>query len=236
MQAFHCFAAVAVLFVFATPGAAGAEELYNPRIDPKDFSVKIDNPYFSLAPGKHMVFEGKSEDGMERDEISITGETRTIMGVETLLYFDQVWVDGVVKEVTRDYLAQDKAGNVWYFGEDVDNYENGKFKDHHGGWIAGKKGAKPGIWMKAAPVSGDSYRQEFSRGEAEDHARVIATDATVKVKAGTFEKCVSTFEWTPLEPDAKELKYFCPGAGGQVLTEDLETGARSQLVKVDPGS
>jgi hypothetical protein len=212
--------------------SAIAAEPYNPTIDPADYSNKIDNPLFNLPEGKLMVYEAKTEDGLERVEIRIRPETRKIMGIDTLIYNDRVFVDGKLVEETNDYLAQDKDGNVWYFGEAVDNYEDGKFKDHAGGWIAGEKGALPGIWIKGKQVVGDSYRMEYYEGKAEDMAEVKETGVTVKVAAGTFEDCIKVYEWTPLETDAKENKYYCPDVGGQALSEHLVDKVRVELVKV----
>jgi hypothetical protein len=226
----------ALLTGIACLSTANAADVYNPKINPSEFSSKITNPLFAVPVGKTMIYEGLTEDGIERVEIKITGETKLIMGVETLVYQDTVTIDGELVEFTKDYLAQDKQGNVWYFGENVDNYEDGKLKDHHGAWIAGKDGAKPGIWMPANPISGQNYRMEYYKGEAEDFARVISTNDTVTVKAGEFKGCLKTLDYTPLEPDVLELKYYCPGVAGQVLTENLATGERFELVSVASGS
>ena len=213
--------------------AASAEVSYNPTINPADFTTKIDNPLFSLPPGKVLIFEAKTKDGIERVEIRIRQETRKIMGVETIVYNDRVLLDGKLHEETSDYLAQDKDGNVWYFGEVVDNYVDGKFKDHHGGWIAGEAGALPGIWIKGKQVVGDEYRQEYKKGEAEDMAKVVAIDVSVKVPAGAFKGCTKTLEWTPLEPDKKAHKYYCPDVGSQVLEEELNDNVRVELISVN---
>jgi hypothetical protein len=212
--------------------AAYAEDAYNPAIIAADFSPVVDNPMFNLPAGKLMVYEAKTEDGLERVEIRIRPDTRKIMGVDTLIYNDRVFVDGQLVEETNDYLAQHKDGSVWYFGEAVDNYVDGKFKDHGGGWIAGVDGAKPGIWIKGKQVVGDSYRMEFYKGKAEDMAKVVETGVTVKVAAGTFKDCTKVYEWTPLEEDAKENKYYCPDVGGQALSEHLVDKVRVELVKV----
>ncbi len=210
-----------------------AAEPYNPSIDPATFTTKIDNPYFKLPVGKIMIFEKRTEKGLERIEITITGETRKIIGVETLVYLDREFLNGELIEETKDYIAQDKDGNVWYFGEDVDNYKDGKLKDHAGAWIAGVKGAKPGIWIKARHVVGDSYRQEYYKGEAEDMVKVVAVDLTVTTNIGVYKNCTKTYEWTPLDPESKEHKYYCPDAGGLVLVEDITNGERSELKKVE---
>ena len=217
----------------AVPSRSG--ESYDPAIEPGDFSTKIDNPFFAMPVGKRMSYAGKTEDGLERIEIAITGETRMVMGVETLVYLDRAYLDDELVEETKDFLAQDRQGNVWYFGEEVDNYEDGKLKDHEGAWMAGTDGAKPGIWIKAEHKPDDTYRQEYYQGEAEDMVKIVATGERVTVPAGKFEGCTKTYDWTPLDPESKEHKYYCPAAGGVVLVEDLTTGDRVELVKVETG-
>ncbi len=224
----HCLIFVGALAAFTIP--AFAEDKYSPIINPADFTVNITNPLFSMPVGKTMVYESTGEEAKERIEINVPGETMILMGVQTLLIRDTVSMNGVVKKDTKDYIAQHKDGTVWYFGEQVDNFENGKLKDHHGSWLAGVDNAQPGIWMNATQVVGQDYRQEFYRGQAEDWAKVIATGETVKVAAGTFQNCTKTLEWTPLEPESKAYKYNCPTAGGIVLEEELKNGSRAELV------
>jgi hypothetical protein len=209
-------------------------ENYDPQIKPEDFSVDITNKYFSLPVGKKMIFEAKTEEGInERIEIEILKETNTIEGVKTAIYLDRVYNDGQLVEETRDYLAQHKTtGDVWYFGEEVDNYENGKLKDHQGTFIHGKDGAKAGIWMKADQKVGDSYKQEYFKGEAEDMRDVIATGQTVTTKLGTYSDCVKVYDWTPLDKKSREHKYYCPQVGSLVLNENLETNKRSELTSI----
>ncbi len=212
-------------------------ENYNPQVDPSDFNSNINNPYLSLPIGKKMVFEAQKEDGLERIELFVPGWTKTIMGVETLVFWDKVYVNDQLVEDTRDYLAQHKNGDVWYFGENVDNYEAGKLKDHEGAWIAGIDGAKPGIWMLNNPQVGDEYRQEYYAGKAEDMAKVIAVDETVTVPYGTFTGCIKTLEWSPLF-SATGNKYDCKEINGRVLEVDLPGPNRAveervSLISVD---
>lgn len=205
---------------------------YNPTINPADFTTDITNPYFTLPVGKQMTYEARTRNGIEKNRIEITGETKEITGVATLVYWDRVWLNEMLIEETKDYLAQDAEGNVWYFGEDVDNYEGGKLKDHAGAWIAGVDGAKPGIWMKANPNVGDLYRQEFYRGIAEDMAEVLSTNESVTVPYGSFVNCIKTRDFTPLEPDVQEYKYYCKEAGSLVLEEQQGVSGRMELVDV----
>ncbi len=213
--------------------ALGPAKDYKPVINPSDFSTSITNKYFSLPVGLKAESKGETEDGTETIEITVPGDTKMLMGVTTLVYRDRVWLDGELVEDTKDYLAQDKEGNVWYFGEDVKNYENGKFKDNHGSWLAGVDGALPGIWMEANPKVGDEYRQEYYKGEAEDTGKVISVSKTVSVPAGKFTDCLQTLDQNPLEPrSTDEYKYFCPQVKGFALETDIEGGERIELVKM----
>jgi hypothetical protein len=205
---------------------------YNPQINPSEFSTNITNKYFTLPVGKKMIYEADTEEGLERIEIEIENATRNIMGVETITYRDKVYLAGKLVEDTKDYLAQDKAGNVWYFGEEVDNYESGKLQDHAGSFIAGVDGAKPGIWIKGEQIVGESYKQEYYKGEAEDMRDVIAVNLSVTTKLKTYTDCVKVYDWTPLDPKSREHKYYCPEVGALVLNENLEDGKRAELVKV----
>ena len=233
MQNKICLAAA--LLVAASPVIALAAGSYAPVIVPAEFSTTIDNPFFTMPAGKKMNFKSKTGEGDESTEIIITGKTRKIMGVDTLEYWDRVSLDGVLIEDTHDYIAQHKNGDVWYFGEAVDNYENGKLKDHHGTWLAGEDNALPGIWVKAKPVAGEAYREEYYVGEAEDMAKVVSTSETVTTAMGTFSGCLKTRNWTPLEPDVKEEKFYCRETGGTALEVNVTTGERDELIRVEHG-
>lgn len=203
---------------------------YNPIINPDDFTNKVDNLYFNMPVGRMLTYESKTEDEIERIEILVPGWTRNIMGVETLVFWDRVYFNGQLIEDTRDYIAQDSEGNVWYFGENVDNYENGTLVNHAGAWIGGIDGALPGIWMLSNPEVDEEYRQEFYEGEAEDMARVDSLGIGVSVPAGDFINCIKIFEFTPLN-DATAFKYHCPEIGGVVLEE--EGNERVELIEIN---
>lgn len=215
-------------FGFAATSFAAAEL---PTFNANNFSnpTKITNSWFSLPVGREFEYEGETDEGMETIEIEITGETKKVMGIQTLVYRDIVWVDGEVVEDTRDYLAQDTSGNVWYFGEDVDNYEDGKISDHDGSWLAGVDGAKPGYWMKANPKVGDFYKQEFYEGEAEDEAKVLSVTETVKTDLATYNNCIKIQDIVPGDP-VVEYKYYCKQVGGLVLESKPVEGERIELV------
>jgi len=204
---------------------------YDPRIDPRDFVKGVTNPFFPLVPGQTKVFEKVSDEGTERIEVTTTHDTKLILGVECLVVQDTVSLEGELIEDTEDYFAQDRSGNVWYFGELAMNFEDGELTDLDGSWRAGVDGARPGIVMKAAPAVGNVYRQEFLVNEAEDAARVTALGRTVSVPFGTLKGCVETLDFSPLEPGHLERKFFAPGVG-LVLEINPETGERSELIAV----
>jgi hypothetical protein len=203
---------------------------YQPAIDPDGFvsGVGIDNQYMPLYPGDTFVYEGNTGEGLEHIEVEVTDEKKEIMGVQCLVVLDTVTIDGEVAEVTHDWYAQDKEGNVWYFGEDSGEYEEGKLVGTQGSWEAGVDGAQPGIVMQAQPVVGEEYRQEYYEGEAEDMAEVMSLDETETVAAGSYTGCLKTREWTPLEPGVVEFKYYAPGIG-----LILETAGESETQRIE---
>jgi hypothetical protein len=200
------------------------QKAYAPHINPSEFTTKVDNEYLPMKPGTTFVYKG----GQERDEMAVTHHTKKVIGVECVVVDDRAWEGGQLIEKTYDWFAQDKEGNVWYFGEDTKEYKNGKLTSTKGSWEAGVDGAKPGIIMEAHPKVGHSYRQEYYKGEAEDMAKVLSLNDSVKVPYGSFDHVLVTKEWTPLEPSYSEHKYYARGVG-QVY------GGGSELVDVKRG-
>ncbi len=210
-----------------------ATEDYNPQINPDNFVSGVNNRYFTLTSGKKMVYEAKLEDGVERTEVYVTNETKIIIGVKNIVVWDRVFLNGELIEDTKDWYAQDKEGNVWYFGEDTKEFIDGKVVTTKGSWEAGVDGGKPGIIMKGNPIVGDSYRQEYYVGIVEDMGKVVALYDTVSVPFGKFTGCVKTFDWTPIEPGVTENKYYCPDVGGVALEVGIEDGERVELISVE---
>lgn len=158
------------------------------------------------------------------------------MGVNTVVVLDREYLNGELIEDTKDWFAQDKYGNVWYFGEDSKELVNGKVVSTEGSWEAGVDGAKPGIIMKGNPKVGDTYRQEYYKGEAEDMGEVVAFGVKVKVKYGSFSNCLQTKDRNPLEPGDDEYKYYCPEVGGVVYEVGIESGEGVQLIDMQKDS
>lgn len=209
----------------------GDDGVYRVAIDPERFVPTIDNPYLPLMVGSRWVYEGESDGETERVEVVVTDRTKVVMGVTTVVVRDTVSVGGVVVEDTFDWFAQDLDGNVWYFGEDVSDYENGVLVGHDGSWEAGVDGAVPGIVMPATPVVGAAYRQEFLEGEAEDMFELIAVGGSRTVGAGSFSDVITTRDWTPLEPEVIEEKFYAAGVG--LIAEDKVAGGEGYLELVE---
>jgi hypothetical protein len=214
------------------PAALVSGQAYSPEIDPADFVASVDNPYFPLVPGTRWVMEGEGGSAGETTITEVTTDTKTILGVECTVVRDEVDVDGELQELTFDWYAQDAAGNVWYFGEDTAEYKNGKVTTREGAWEAGVDGAQPGIIMPAQPVVGLTYRQEFLEGEAEDLAKVVELSARADTPAGSYAHALITEDWTPLEPNIIERKFYAPGVG--LVMERVITGGHgiNRLVEV----
>lgn len=212
---------------------AVGQAAYDPKIDPQNFVQNITNAFLPLKPGTvyiyNMLIPGSPKGA---DTFFITRQTIDILGVTCVVVRDTGVIGGQVEEDTLDYFAQDKQGNVWYFGEDASQLQDGRVVGVEGSWRAGVNGAKPGIIMKAAPKPGDAYRQEFALGDAEDSAEVLALKQHVAVPFGSSDNALKTREFSGLEPDARENKYYVPGVGN-VLTVDLVTGERDELLRIE---
>ncbi len=213
----------------AQGGNARSEEAYAPNIDPADFTTRIDNKYFPLEPGTTFVYGGKTQEGTERIEVTITNDAKRVAGVECVVVRDKVFLDGGLIEDTFDWYAQDKKGNVWYFGEETKEYESGNVVSTEGSWETGVDGAEPGIYMQANPEVGETYRQEYYPGEAEDMVKVLGLDESATVPYGFFDHLLMTRDWNPLDPDAGvEQKYYAPGIGNV-----LEVGVKGSYDRVE---
>ena len=227
---------VAVVFFAGCDGSGSlgpvSDPDYDPMLDPADFGGPIDNPYFSLIPGTTRHYEGETEDGLETVDETVTDDVKMILGIQATVVHVLEYVDGELSEETFDWFAQDDQGNVWYLGEDSREIEDGEVTSTEGSWEAGVDGAKPGIIMQANPQVGQRYYQEFYLGEAEDEAIVVSLNASVAVPFGNFNGCLQTEDFTRLEPDEREDKFYCPDVG-LVLEESDDGEERIELVAID---
>lgn len=170
--------------------------------------------YYNLTPGFQTILDGVEEGKATHLVITITRKTKKVAGVMTRVLEERESVDGELKEISLNYLAVcRKTGDLCYFGEDVDNYENGKVANHGSAWLAGRKKARFGILIPGSPAPGQMYYQEQAPGVAMDRAEVVSVNETYEAPAGKFEGCMRTSETTPLEPGTAEPKVYARGIG-----------------------
>ena len=237
------------LAALAAVGAAGAiaEPAQSSRLprgseqvnlDPADFTTRIDNPYWPMRPGSRWVYRETDADGArQRVVVTVTRRTKLIAnGITARVVHDVVTEDGKPVEVTDDWYAQDRAGNIWYLGEDTTEYENGKPVSKHGSFEAGVDGAQPGVIMPAKPRVELRYRQEYYKGQAEDRARVFSLRERAEVPFGFYRRTLMTREENPLEPKVLEYKFYARGVG-PVLAVAVSSGSdREELVRFRSGN
>jgi hypothetical protein len=203
-------------------------------LDPADFSTEIDNPYWPMAVGSRWVYrETDPEGAVLRVVVTVTDETKRIAnGIEARVVRDVVSEEGEPVEVTDDWYAQDSDGNIWYLGEDTAEYENGKVVSREGSFEAGVDGAQAGVIMPGDPEVGQTYRQEYYEGEAEDFASVLSLDARAKVPFGSFDGVLQTKDVNPLAEPRREVehKFFAPDVGPVLVIGISGGGGREELI------
>jgi hypothetical protein len=184
------------------------------RIDPKDFVRRVDNPWFPLRPGTTYHWRGTQNGKSTTDVFSVTGTAKRIQGVRTTVIHDRVYLEGRLHESTVDWYAQDRKGNVWYFGEATRSLDRrGHVVSTGGSWQAGVDGAEAGIFMPGHPRTGQTFRQEYYKGHAEDTFRITSMNASVRVPFVSSRHAIRTIETTPLEPGVVDEKRYVRGVG-----------------------
>ncbi len=210
-------AAAAVVAV--NRGGSGFRESFD--LSSRNLVTDGTNPFFVLEPGFRIVLEG----GAERVEITVLDEIVDVAGVDTRVVEEREWRNDALREVSRNFFAIDPGTlDVFYFGEDVDMYENDQVVRHLGAWRAGLNGAQPGMIMPGRPEIGQKYFQELAPGVAMDRAEVVSLTEVLATPAGEFEQVLKTKETTALNPFESEFKSYAPGIGliqdaGLLLTE-----------------
>ena len=209
-------------------------------VDPRGIGGAVPpNPWFPLVVGNRWTYEGDGETIV----VEVRDEVKLIDGIPCIVVNDVVTEDGVLIEDTDDWFAQDIDGNVWYCGEIALNYESfegdepeePELVDIDGSWKAGRDGAEPGVLLPFAPVPGDVIRQEVLYGEAEDAIEIDSITATETAPGGACAgDCLKTTDFTPLEPDTLESKYYAPGIG-LIVEVDEESGDRVELTLFESG-
>jgi len=195
--------------VHASPGRFGAG------------SNRVTNPWFPLRPGSIWVYRGAKDGKPARDVVTVPRAVKTVDGVRSQPVEDRLYLAGRLAERTTDWYAQDRAGTVWYFGEQTAELDpQGSVTSTEGTWQSGRDGARAGIFMPDDPHVGQSFRQEYYKGHAEDHFRVL----------GRTRSTLLTKEWTPLEPGVVDHKRYGRGVGE--VREESVRGATERLVLV----
>ena len=204
---------------------------------PGPFSAQIDNPWFPQKPGTVYVYRGVKDGEAARDVVTVSHRTKTIASMPCAVVRDRLYLRGRLEERTTDWYSQDRRGNVWYYGEATAELDRqGRVKTTEGSWLAGRQGARAGIYMPAKPRVGESRRQEFLKGHAEDHFEVLSVATRVVSPYVSSVRALLTREWTPLEPGTIDHKYYVRGIG-TVLEQTVKGGVeRSALVSVTHGA
>jgi hypothetical protein len=203
-------------------------------IDPADFRPQVTHPLFPLASLRRLEFSGTERDAETGKTVKtrtvkrLLHKTEVIAGVIVAVLEVKDYEDGKLVEVTEDYFAEHRNGSVWYFGERVNDYENGKIVGHEGQWLAGQGNNKPGLYLPAAPMVGQEYEPERAPGVAELRSKVLQLDAEVTVPAGKYTGCLKTEDFSALDK-VTEFSFFCPGAG---LVRSEGPNGSSQLARI----
>src|ERR671937_1158341 len=218
-----CMKTISILTALLLAGGGGPT--------PSRFVHGVTNPWFPLRPGTTLVYRGVEDGKPSRDVVHVTGATKRIAGVVCTAVSDRLYLRGKLEERTTDWYAQDKAGNVWYFGEDTAELDaQGRVTTREGTWRTGVHGARAGIYMPAHPRVGQRGRQEYYAGHAEDHFQVLSLSARVHTRVASSRHALLTKEWTPLEPGTIDHKLYVRGIG-TVLEQTVRGGdERNELV------
>lgn len=219
---FACGAVIALvalsIAIASAVSAQNTSSAWKSSFDPNscNFASSGANTYFILEPGYKLILE--NEEGRETEQlqlnITVLNETNIVNGTETRVVEERESENGELIEVSRNYFAVCSPSNdVYYFGEEVDNYEDGEIVSHEGAWLAGTDDARAGIIMPGRVEVGFRHYQEVAPGIAEDRAEIISLNDTLNTPAGAFTNVLRTEETNPLEPDEKEFKYYAPGVG-----------------------
>jgi hypothetical protein len=214
----------------------GAEPV---NLDPKDFTTRIDNPYWPMDPGTRWTYRETDQEGAQlKVVVTVSDQTKKIANsVTARVVRDTVTRDGELIEDTFDWYAQDKEGNIWYLGENTAEFQNGKLVTKAGSFEAGVDGAQPGIVMPADLQDGMQYRQEYYRGEAEDNGEILSTNEKVRSPFGQFDNALLTKDTITIEPNVLQYKLYAKGIGPVVaLGVSGGPASREDLINLDTAS
>jgi hypothetical protein len=202
------------------------------KLRPRDFTTRIDNPYWPMRPGTVWRYVETSGAETQQIRVRVTHRTTVIRGIRARVVRDVVRSRGVLVEDTRDWYAQDSGGSIWYLGEATKEYEDGKVVSTEGSWRYGRDGAQAGIVVPARTHAACRYREEYLDGVAQDRALVLSRQESLETPTGFHRHVLHTANSTPLEPAVLENKFYARGVGPVLEIDVSPTWARAVLVSV----
>ena len=220
---------LSLFFLALAVSVGAADKSYHPQIVPAEFQATVDNPFYPFVPGTTLKYLEKSGGATSTNTITVTRDTKVILGVTCVVVHETVARNGRIAEDDYKWLAQHKDGAVWCFGTAAKETSPGGRVSTEGSWEAGIKGAQPGILMPGRPQPGQPYRQEYLYNVAENMAQIVATNETATVPAGRFNGCVKTREWSMMEAGT-ELKWYARGVG--IVKEVATSGDQVVLMSI----
>ncbi len=230
MQKNLIMAAALLLLAFSSRPDAATGDGWTDTFPIDKYTMVADgnNRYWSLKPGRYVVLGELTPNGGEFVTITVLDETETIGGIETRVIEEREFEDGELVEISRNFFAMAKeTRDVFYFGEDVSDYEDGKVIGHGGQWRAGQDGARAGLYMPGKPKVGMKYYMEYHPDIAMDRAEIYQTNATVETPAGKFSNSLIVTESSPIEPDEESYKRYAPHVG-MIFDDGLELYKRGR--------
>ena len=234
MNALRPTLAAGLLAIAVAAPVAGAQDA---TIGPSDSTPRVDHPLVPISSVAVKVYAGSERDSETRERVRTRVVTRvlrgtfTVAGVRSAVVGVREYEDGELVESTRDYYAQRRDGSVFYMGEHVNDYEDGRLTGHGGQWFAGRRGAQAGLFMPVDPQVGQVFEQERAPGVAEDRSTVVDLNRRVTTPAGRFSGCIKTRDEAPLDR-LVEFKFYCPGVG---LVREVKQNGRSDLASFRSG-
>jgi hypothetical protein len=199
-------------------GAQGPDRFVSQfEVDKNNLVTHGKNDYFILEPEYQIILEGPDEKVM----ITVLEKTKMVDGVKTRVVEEREFSNGELSEISYNYFAIDKTTKaVYYFGEDVDIYENGKIVRHEGEWLSGVDRARFGLMMPSVPTIGFAHYQEIAPGKALDRGDIVSLTETLKTPAGEFRNCLKVLETSGMDSNEHGYKIYAKGVG-MIQDEDM---------------
>lgn len=203
------------------------------EIKQENFVSGVNNPYFTLTPGRKFYYDGASPEGIKiHKEILATDHKREIAGVETLATWTREWHDNSLVSDSKNWYAQDKEGNVWWFGENKQDIFGGTIKSKSSEWLAGVNNAKAGIIVPGAPKSGDPIAVAFN-GIDQEKAEVLAVGESVQVPRGQLKDCLKIGDYSAGDSPSDTQQYYCKETGNLSVELIPDTFGKLELTKIE---